>query len=183
MRILIALLSLVMFSLSAAQDYYPNNDGLSWTYDNGVTQILTGPREFAGAEVMVMTQYLEGIPISENYLAYRPDGVLSYGTAAGGDTQTYEPPLVLYRGSELVPGQSWQSVSNVGGVDIVLSSQVIGLQGVQTPSGRYNALQIRQITDISGTQSTTDLFFVPTVGVVRFVTQDGTVVDLIEKSF
>lgn len=185
MRHLTALgtLALMLLGLALAQGYYPHGDGLSWTYDNGVTQILSGPREFAGSEVMVMTQYLQGVPISETYLAYEPGGVLSYGTAAGGDTQVYRPALVLYEGLELTPGQSWQSVSEVGNVEIVLSSQVIGTEGVQTPAGRYNTLQIRQVTDIGGSRTTTDLYFVPTVGVVRFVTEDGTVVDLIEKSF
>jgi hypothetical protein len=28
-----------------------------------------------------------------------------------------------------------------------------------------------------------DLFFVPSVGIVRFVTQDGTTIDLIDKNF
>jgi hypothetical protein len=59
---------------------------------------------------------------------------------------------------------------------------VVGLRGVQTPAGRFNALQIRQRTLTStGGQTLLDLFLVPGVGIVRFVTEDGTVIDLIER--
>ena len=53
-----------------------------------------------------------------------------------------------------------------------------------TPAGRFNALLIRQTSLTStGGQTVLDLYFVPGIGVVRFVTQDGTIIDLIERSF
>ena len=61
---------------------------------------------------------------------------------------------------------------------------MLAIRGVKTPAGRFNALQIRQQTVTSnGARTVMDLFFVPSVGVVRFVTQDGTTVDLIDKNF
>ena len=166
------------------QAYYPQQDGLIWTYDNGVTQILSGPRELLGQNVMTLTNYFNGAPISEDFLMFVPDGVLSFGTVAGGETILYTPPLTVYSGQNLLPGQFWESSTSFGNLALTLRAEVLGVRGVQTAVGRFNALQIRQITvTSSGARTQLDLFFVPTIGVVRSITEDGTVVDLIEKNF
>lgn len=170
--------------LASAQAYYPADSGMSWTYSSGETQILSGPRQMGERNVMVLTHYYEGIPISEDYLEYRPEGVFSHGTAAGGQVFGYEPGLVVYPPEPMVQGQTWTSTSRMSDFNLTLSSEVVGLRGVATPAGRYNALLIRQTTLTSnGAQVVLDIYFVPTVGIVRFVTQDGTTIDLIEKNF
>jgi len=164
-------------------DYYPHGDGMSWTYDSGVTQRMSGPRDLDGTSVMVLTHYLEGVPVSEDYLRYGPEGVLTVGTAAAGQRLTYAPPLVIYPPAPLEVGATWRSTTDLGAFSITLDAEVIGLRGIQTPVGRFNALQVRQRTLTStGASTLLDLFFVPGVGVVRFVTQDGSVVDLIERT-
>ncbi|CAN5826506.1 hypothetical protein BH24DEI2_BH24DEI2_26550 [soil metagenome] len=179
-----ALLLVLSLTLALAQEgYYPSRDGLSWTYSNGDTQTLNGPREVGGRQVMVFLHSLEGQPVSEDYLVYE-GGVFLLGTAAGGVVLGYTPPLTLYPPAPLEVGQTWKSTAKVGDLDISLSFEVLAVTGVQTPAGRFNALQIRQQTITStGGQTFLDLFFVPSVGVVRTVTQDGTQVDLIEKNF
>ena len=178
------ILTLLLTSTALAQDYFPHRDGLSWTYSNGETQTLNGPQEVAGEEVMVLTHFLDGNVISKDYLGYDEIGVFSYGTQAGEQTLLYDPPLTLYAGNSLQVGQSWQSATSVAGFDITLAAEVIGMRGVRTPLGRFNALQVRQRTFTNtGAQTTLDLFVVPGVGVVRFVTEDGTTVDLVEKNF
>lgn len=172
------------FASAQSQSYYPSAAGLSWTYSSGETQALSGPRPMNGRDVMILTHYYEGIPISEDYLEYLPDGVLSHGTAAGGQVFGYEPGLVVYPAEPLTPGSTWTSTSRMSGFNLTLSAEVVGLRGVATPAGRYNALLIRQTTLTSnGAQAVLDIYFVPTVGIVRFVTQDGTTIDLIEKNF
>ena len=167
----------------AQPGYYPSEAGMSWTYANGETQTLSGPREVLGAPRMVLTHYFGGVPVSEEILEFGA-GVESHGTAAGGEVMAYTPPLTVYPPDPLQPGDTWQSTTTVGGVDITLSSEVLGLSGVRTPAGRFNALRIRQTTlTSSGGRTVLELFFVPTVGVVRFVTQDGTQIDLIERTF
>jgi len=167
-----------------ANGYYPVGDGLSWTYDNGATQVMSGPRLLDDVEVMVLTHYIEGVPVSEDYLVFGPDGVRTLGTAAAGQIVRYHPPLLVYAAAPLQPGSTWTSSTRITGVDVTLSSEVVGLRGVQTPAGRFNALQIRQRTLTStGGQTLLDLFLVPGVGIVRFVTQDGTVIDLIDRAF
>lgn len=164
--------------------YYPNSLGLSWTYDNGETQVITGKRNLNGQDVVVLTHYIEGSPISEDYLAYREDGVFSVGTVVGGQTLLYSPELTVYQGNKLQIGQTWQSTSAFAGFDITLIVEVLGFQGVRTKAGRFNALQLRQTTLTSnGAKTFLDAFFVPSVGVVRFVTEDGTMIDLIDKNF
>jgi len=180
----VVILAALLLASATASDYYPSGDGLSWTYDSGTTQVMSGPREFDGVQVMLLTHYVGGVPVSEDYLAFGPDGVRTLATAAGGQVVRYDPPLVVYGAPPLQPGSTWTSTTRVSGIDVTLSAEVIGLRGVQTPAGRFNALQIRQRTlTSSGGQTLLDLFLVPGVGIVRFVTQDGTVIDLIERAF
>ncbi|MDZ7800159.1 MAG: hypothetical protein U5K81_05120 [Trueperaceae bacterium] len=167
--------------LAAAQgSYYPDTPGVSWTYSNGETQTLGGPREVLGDSRIVLTHAYQGVPVSEEYLSFG-DGVRSHGTAAGGEIMAYDPPLIVYPPSPLEPGDTWESTTQVNGVDITLAAEVLGVQGIETPAGRFNALRLRQTTlTSSGGRTALDVYFVPTVGVVRFVTQDGTRIDLIE---
>jgi hypothetical protein len=132
---------------------------------------------------MVLTHFFEGNPVSEDYLVYGND-VQSVGTAASGQTLLYTPPLLVYAPSPLEVGMKWQSTTEVGGLSITLASEVLGISGVETLAGRFNALQIRQRTlTSSGGQTILDLYLVPGVGVVRYVTQDNIVIDLIDKNF
>jgi len=177
-------LAALLVATAAASDYYPAGDGLSWTYDSGTTQVMSGPRDLGGTPVMVLTHFLAGVPVSEDYLVFAPDGVRTVATASGGQVIRYDPPLLVYGPPPLQPGSTWTSTTRVAGIDVTLSAEVVGLRGVQTPVGRFNALQIRQRTlTSSGGQTLLDLYLVPGVGIVRFVTQDGTVIDLIDRSF
>lgn len=183
-RVAIGLACALALSFATAQaGYFPFGDGMSWTYDSGVTQVMSGPREVDGVSVMVLTHYLEGVPVSEDYLSFGPEGVLTVGTAAAGQRLRYDPPLLVYPPAPLEVGATWRSTTDLGAFTITLDAEVIGLRGIQTPVGRFNALQVRQRTLTStGASTLLDLFFVPGVGVVRFVTQDGSVIELIERS-
>ncbi len=180
-RLLLLLCAAFLVDTGSAQSYYPATEGASWTYSSGETQVLSGPRDLGGRQVMVLTHYLAGVPVSEDYLEYGADGVISYGSAAGGQVFRYEPPIIVYPQSPLSPGMKWTSTTQLPGFSLTLDSEVIGLRGVATEAGRFNALLLRQTTLTSnGGQTVLDIYFVPTVGIVRFVTQDGTTIDLIE---
>lgn len=183
-RSLLACLALLLFATGLAQEYHPQQSGFSWTYTNGETQTLSGPRDFMGQQVMVLTHWLHGDAVSEDYLVYAPDGVLHVGTAAGGSVLTYDPPLMAFAAGPYQAGSKWQSSARLSGVQLTMSAEVLGTAGVETPAGRFNALQIRQVTVTStGGQTVLDAYFVPSVGVVRYVLQDGTVINLLEKNF
>lgn len=172
-----------LIGAARAQEYYPLGEGLSWTYSSGETQSFAGLREVDGRSVQVLVHYLAGQPVSEEYLEYGEMGVISHGSAAGGERYVYDPPLNVYPPPPLTPGQTWSSTTVLPGFTLTLHSEVIGMGGVSTPVGRFNALQIRQTTLTSnGGRTELDLFLVPGVGIVRFVTQDGTVIDLIERT-
>lgn len=177
-------LLLALAGTAAAQGYYPSDPGMSWTYSSGETQTMSGPRELEGRSLMVLTHYFDGLPVSEDYLEYTEQGVFSHGSAAGGQVFPYRPALVVYPAAPLSAGMAWTGTTALSGFDLTLSSEVLGLHGVATPAGRFNAFLIRQTTLTSnGGRTVLDIYFVPTVGIVRFATQDGTVIDLIEKSF
>jgi hypothetical protein len=184
LRALLALVALAAApALAVAADYYPSGEGVSWTYTSGETQAFSGPRDLDGLAVMVLTHYLDGVPVSEDYLSFTSDGVFTHGTAAGGTFVRYDPPLLVYGAPPLQPGSSWSTTTELGSLSITLSAEVLGLRGVQTPAGRFNALQIRQRTLTStGGRTLLDLFLVPGVGVVRFITEDGTMIDLIDRT-
>ncbi len=180
-RALTIVLAWALVAAASANDYYPRGEGLSWTYSSGETQAMSGPRAWNGLDVWVLTHYLAGVPISEDYLTFDADGVHTHGTAAGGAVVRYDPPLLVYAAEPLQPGATWSTSTEIAGLTISLSAEVLGLRGVQTPAGRFNALQIRQRTLTStGGRTLLDLFVVPGVGIVRFVTEDGTTIDLIE---
>ncbi len=183
-RFLAVILLLLCASGAAQEDFHPQQSGYSWTYTNGETQMLGGPRDFAGQQVMVLTHWFQGDAISEDYLVYSPDGVLHVGTAAAGTVMTYSPPLRAYIAGPFQVGTSWQSTARLGDISITLSAEVLGMRGVETPAGRFNAWQVRQVTVTNtGAQTVLDAYFVPTVGVVRYVMQDGSIINLLEKNF
>lgn len=182
--LLVLLVGLAAAAAAAPPGYFPSRAGLSWTYSSGETQRLSGPREVDGHQVMVLTHYFNGVPVSEDYLQFSKDGVTTIGTAASGKVTLYSTPLTVYPAPPLKPGMQWQSTTKLPSFDITLSAEVVGVRGVKTEAGRFNALQIRQRTLTSnGGKTVMDLFFVPSIGIVRFVAQDGTTVDLIDKNF
>ncbi len=183
-RSCMVLLVALGLGLAAAQlEYYPHGEGKSWTYDSGVTQRMSGPRLLDGVEVMVLTHYVDGAAISEDYLVFDAGGVRTLGSATGGQVLRYDPPLLVYPSAPLAVGSNWRSTTDLGPFTITLDAEVVGLRGIQTPAGRFNALQVRQRTlTNTGASTLLDLFFVPSVGVVRFITQDGSVVDLVART-
>jgi len=185
MKKLLLFLVLIVFSFGLAQEsYYPSRAGLSWTYSNSETQTLVDYTDANGNVAKALVHYLNGQPVSEDYLVFDEQGVRSFGTASGGQVFQYAQPLIIYPPAPLERGTTWSSTTKLAGFELSLSGEVVAVRGVQTPVGRFNALQIRQKTVTNtGAQTTIDLFFVPGVGVVKWITEDGIMVDLIEKNF
>lgn len=175
----------LLFSAAAfAQDWHRSEPGTSWTYTNGETQTLSGPRDFFGQQVMVLTHWLRGQPVSEDYLVYAPDGIRQVGSAASSRTVTFSPPLLLYPAGPFREGSSWNGSTRADGTEVTVSSTVTGTRGVDAPAGRWNAFVIRQVTETaSGGRTVVQLYFVPEIGIVRYVLEDGTVINLLEKNF
>ena len=164
--------------------HYAGNPGRSWSYDNGVAQTLTGPRPFEGLQVMLLTHYLAGEPVSEDTLTFDEAGVRLWATANAGAITRFDPPLLLYPPPPLARAVRWSSTSSTDrGFTMRVDAEVIGQRTITTPAGRFDVWQIRRTTTTStGAHATLDLFFAPEVGVVRYLTAEGEGIDLIEAS-
>jgi hypothetical protein len=190
-RACLLVLALSILGLAQAatsiQDYFALRPGLRWSYSNNTSQEILAVRKVNGQSVLVLKHFVEGKPTSEDYLQIvEGNGVFYYGTKAtiGKKPQLtwYNPPLALYPKGPIEVGQTWQSSSTIGKATITLAARVISTEGLVTKAGRYNALVIRsQITTSGGASSVSDAYFVPAIGTVRFVTQDGSSVELVKQ--
>ena len=91
--------------------------------------------------------------------------------------------MLIYPPPPLNPVDARQSSTRAGDLDIIITTDVVAFRGLATDAGRCNALHLRQTTLTSnGGRVLLDLFLVPTVGIVRFVTADGTTLDLTERT-
>src|SRR5690606_29387178 len=68
----LAITILLQGSFVLAHADYPSRPDKSWTYSSGESEQLSGPRDLAGRQVMVLTHYYDGILISEDYMEYTP---------------------------------------------------------------------------------------------------------------
>lgn len=188
-RATVAVVVLLGFGGAAAQaGYYPTTPGTTWTYEDGETQRLSlwaSPPDGLADDAVPLrrTHALAGVPISEELLVVDATGVRSFGTAAGGVVTRYDPPLPLFPAPPLTAGTTWRGTARAGDLTWTVEGEVVGPRGVRTPAGRFNAVHVRRtVTTSSGARSRVDLFVVPSVGVVRRLTPDGTQVDLLEVS-
>ena len=178
-RIITLAIILSSLALGQANDYYPTKTGLKWTYSNNTTQEFTGEKNVNGQMVSVLTKTLNGKVSSEEYFQSSVKGMNLLGFRAGGKLYWYNPPMNVYPAAPLASGMRWSSSSKSSLGTVALTSRVLGSEGVTTPGGRFNAFRIRSsVTTSTGGSSVSDLYFVPSVGTVRYVTQDGSTVDL-----
>ena len=183
-RTLIALVALgVLLPAVAQTDYFPFRAGQKWRYSSGETQYISGGKVVAGQKALVLQHSTGGRVSQEDYLLVRADGVFMLGYGAGGATVVYySPALQVYPAAPLAVGDRWSSSSLAGKTTVAISSRVIAAEGVSVQGGRFNALVIRSsVTTSTGAASVSDAYFVPGVGTVRYVTQDGSKVDLIGR--
>jgi hypothetical protein len=185
-RVFMVVLSLVVLALgltaSAQSNYFAFKIGNKWSYSNGEVQTITTQKVVNGMQVVVLAQSLSGTVASETYYQVGPNGVLMVGTRVGGKDYLYNPPLTLYPAPPLTPGMQWSSVGKSPFGTLSFSSRITGSQGVVTPAGRFNALVVQNtVATSSGATTVQNFYFVPGVGIVRIVTQDGGVVDLVSR--
>ncbi|WP_245526761.1 hypothetical protein [Marinithermus hydrothermalis] len=177
---LVALL-LVLGGAWAEPDYYPHALGLAWVYDSGEEQVFVEERELDGQRVWVLEHRFSGKARYADVVRYGEDGVWLLGIVLDGEFKPYDPPIQLYPPAPLWVGREWGSRSSLDGQRVVVVARVLRVEGVTVPAGRFNAFVIRgSLTTESGGSRVMDTYFVPGVGVVRFATQDGGAIDLID---
>jgi hypothetical protein len=182
-RTLIVLLSFLVFSSQAQNNYYPTKVGMRWVYSSGEVQEYAREITVFNTKALVLQRYVNNVLSSEDYIVSNANGVSFLGNKVGLDTTQFKPPLILYPKAPLKVGLKWQSTSDVGGgYKITVSTEVIGTAGVKVKAGRFNAFIIRSsFYQPDGSSTTTDLYFVPTIGTVRTVNGDGSSIDLLSR--
>ncbi len=170
------------FSSSAQSDYYPTKPGLKWVYSNGETQAYTKTTNVFGQNAVILAHSFKGTVVQEDYIQVSTTGVNLLGTKRNGAVTQYKPALLVYPTAPLATGAKWSSSSKVGSSTVAFSSAIISTEGVSVKGGRFNAFVIRQsVITSSGGRSVSDLYFVPGIGTVRYVTADGSAVDLVGR--
>ena len=176
------------FLLAAAwaQAYLPFEAGHTWVYSDGMVQkVLERKGEWAVLEYRKATPSAlaeEGrtVPIRRDQLLLR-NGVWILSVELPDGRFPYEPPLFLYP-ARLEVGATWSGRSTFQGQKVALSGRVEGVEGVEVPFGRFNAYRLRLVyTTERGGASLLELFLVPGLGVVRYLT-GGKAVDLVRKA-
>ncbi len=170
--------ALLLFSLARAADYYPHAVGTTWRYTSGEVQSITGKRTLGGVEVYELEhRYPEGGRMVEMMSYDR--GVRLLAVRTGGRVLAYDPPLLLFPPPPLTKGQTWAQETRLNGQRLNVRYRVLGIEGVRVPLGAFNAFKIRSLmVGPSGSENEVILYFVPGLGVVRYATPDGGVIDL-----
>jgi len=178
MRPVTIMLALILgLVLAQSNNYFPNGVGFSWVYSSGEEQAFA--REKDG--LLVLEHRYNGRSRYADLLRYDPTGVYLEGVYISGATQKYNPPLQLYPSAPLIIGQEWGMKSSIQGKIVAFVAKVTRLEGIQVPAGKFNAYVIRtSFVTQSGGSSVVESYFVPGVGVVRFVGADGSKVDLVK---
>ncbi|GAA3996907.1 hypothetical protein GCM10022631_04200 [Deinococcus rubellus] len=175
--VLPALLALLLLSSGrAAGNYFPNAPSTTWRYSSGEIQQIGQPTTVKGVSVIPTAHQIGGVTVSEDLLEYRGGGVYLRGVRIGKQVVWYTPPLTVYPSSPLTLGQRWESTSG----SLKLSSRVMGSEPLSLSAGNFNALLIRSDVSSGGGTSTQYSYFVPGLGVVRYQTAGGQVVDLLK---
>ncbi|WP_174720009.1 MULTISPECIES: hypothetical protein [unclassified Meiothermus] len=168
---------LVTLALAQPSAYFPNGVGLSWTYSSGEEQVFARQKD----GFLMLEHRYAGRARYADLLRYDATGVYLEGVYIGGAVQKYAPPLQLYPSAPLIIGQEWGMKSSIQGQVVAFVAKVTRLEGVQVPAGKFNAYVIRtSLVTQSGGSSVVESYFVPGVGVVRFVGADGSKVDLVK---
>lgn len=178
----LATAGVVPLAEAQTKSYYPSTIGMTWSFSNGETQKFIQPQTVKGLRMTTLMHSFGSQIVQLDYLEYSKEGVFLKGSKVGGKLTWYEPKLMLYPPSPITVGLQWKSSAHIDKKNVIeYVGHVVGQEAVVNPAGRFNAFVIR--TDIqtsSGAQNTLYTYFVPTLGPVKWVTSDGTSVNLVK---
>jgi hypothetical protein len=179
MKRLVTLAMLLSLVLAQQVGYYPGKDGFSWQYSNGEEQMMV-----AGiGGTLVLEHRFHGRNLFGHILRYTPKGVLLEGVVTNNRPSKYDSPLTLYPAPPLYVGQEWGGKARIGGQTTAMIAKVVRVEAIKVPAGRYNAYVIRTSTVVdAGGTSVVENYYVPGVGIVRYVSVDGDTIDLVKAS-
>ncbi len=174
----IALTLMTCLGLGSAQSssYYPNQVGTYWTYTSGEIQVVGSPVTYKDVKVTPISHQYGGKTYSQDLMEYRSDGsVWLRGINSNGKLNWYNPPLNVYPPAPLTAGKRWTSFTK----NLQITNTVVGNTPIKNSAGTFNAIVIRSETNTTGRISVQMTYFVPSIGIVRYETADGSTIDLI----
>jgi hypothetical protein len=176
----------------AAADYFPLRAGDSWTYRHSegsefTIKVLKDEKQPDGT-LRHLVELQSGARIHYSYS--KPAGwVLLHRTdylEQEGLKKDYKPAKQYLR-NPLTVGASWNwAGQDVTGVDASESSQVVGLEWVTVPAGRFHAMKIVSQVSSGGAPVTKTYWYAPGVGCVKSWSEAGQIkygYELINYSF
>ena len=144
-----ALLLISLAAVAVAQNYFPLDTGLVWTYTDGMGSNLEGtvlgPVEYNGLTVVEL-QYLEtsgGTQEFHNFWTQEAGGVtwLHGAWNASGFSATYDPPI-LYIEAPLYQGLVWTTIFGYNGEPSEATYEVFEEGDTTVPMGTLYAYGI-----------------------------------------
>ncbi len=176
-------------------DYFPLRVGDSWKYRSTMAdgkqsdftlKVLSEEKEASGTNLFLMETF-STLPIHDWYS--KPAGqVLVHRVAYPKNAMTAEyQPVKLYLKNPLAIGAAWEwKGKGMMGIDIQESNRVTGVETVDVPAGKFQAMKVETKVIQAGVPVTKTYWFANWVGLVKSMTDTGSVkstAELIDYSF
>jgi hypothetical protein len=163
----------------SAADYFPLRVGDMWTYRNseagGYTWKVLSEEPHEGGTVRYLVEFLSSVKIN-NVFSKENGWVLFHAesyTEHEGLQATYDPPK-QYLPNPLVVGRKWEwTGKDPTQVEHHESSQVVGVETVTVPAGKFRAMKVVTSISSGGTPMTRTSWYADGVGLVKTTTEGG----------
>jgi hypothetical protein len=163
----------------AAADYFPLRAGDSWTYrhseGNEFTVKVLKEVKQADGSLRYLVELHSGALI--HYTYSKPNGWVLLHRTDYLDQEAMKidyKPARQYLKNPLTVGAKWSwAGKDVTGVDASESSQVVGLEWVEVPAGRFHAMKIVSEVSNGGAIVNKTYWYAPGVGCVKSWSEAG----------
>jgi hypothetical protein len=178
-------------------DYFPLRVGDWWKYrsttaDNKQSEftlkVLSNEKQGDGTNLYLVETLNAFQPIHDWYS--KPGGKVLMHRIAYPKNEALKAdyqPIKLYLKNPLSAGASWEwKGKGMMGVDIEESSRVLGTEAVEVPAGKFQAMKVETKVIQGGMPVTKTYWFANWVGMVKSMTDTGTVkstTELLDYSF
>lgn len=203
MFVTLALMSLTMVGAMAQKpqqpppDYFPLRVGDWWKYRSTTAdgkqseftmKVLSEEKKADGTSQYLMETLTTFQPINDWYS--KPSGQVLMHRIAYPKNESLKAdyqPVKLYLKNPLAVGASWEwKGKGMMGVDIEESSRVTATEMIEVPAGKFQAMKVETKVIQGGTPVTKTYWFVNWIGMVKSMTDTGSVrstTELIDYSF
>lgn len=178
-------------------DYFPLRVGDLWKYRSTTAdgkqseftiKVLSEEKQGDGTNLYLVETLTTFQPIHDWYS--KPNGQVLMHRIAFPNNEALKAdyqPVKLYLKNPLSVGASWEwKGKGMMGVDIEESSRVTGVEEVEVPAGKFQAMKVETKVIQGGTPVTKTYWFANWVGMVKSMTDTGSVkstTELLDYSF